>query len=524
MPIDYETVGAFYETLSKNLAAFVARVGEKQAFCGDRNLQISRKEIDFQGCDPVICSITALKAFDAIVSQGEGASTENEDSHYQRFIAIREGIQGAARGQSRLSAGISGGGEPGTAASGACWRARVARKRGDRGYGRSRQLGLHADAAADLALLSTAAPAPGKGYVRRSRPGADARHGATCRTCRASARGAFQSGLQRRHVVHRTARRRAIAARRERGKILSRAVGRTHGGHESTGSEWRCARSRRRSRFSTISSNAPDALSRASSRTLPRSAPLAPVAAPVAAPAASPAPSIPIAAGATGIEPGNFAPTPRTVDGVDYIEGRDLTLIYEDKKCIHSRFCVTWGPKVFIANVKGPWINPDAISTEALTEIAHLCVSGAIRYKRKDGQADEAAPPVNLISVREGGPYAVRADIRLDGAPATSYRYTLCRCGASKRKPFCDGSHHEVNFSATGEPPTGKADMLPVRDGPLAIDPLTDGPLQVRGNVEIISGTGRVVARVESARLCRCGASNTKPFCDGSHARVGFKS
>ena len=248
--------------------------------------------------------------------------------------------------------------------------------------------------------------------------------------------------------------------------------------------------------------------------------------APAAAPAAAATPAAAIAAtrGAAVIEPGNVAPTPRTVDGVDYIEGRDLTLIYEGKKCIHSRFCVTLGPKVFIANVKGPWINPDAMSTEALTEIAHLCVSGAIRYKRKDGQPDEAPPPVNLVSVREGGPYAIRADIRLDGAPAISHRLTLCRCGASKNKPFCDGSHHEVNFAASGEPPTGKADMLPVRDGPLAVDPLTDGPLQVRGNMEIISGTGRVVARVESARLCRCGASNTKPFCDGSHALVGFKS
>jgi CDGSH-type Zn-finger protein/uncharacterized Fe-S cluster protein YjdI len=250
----------------------------------------------------------------------------------------------------------------------------------------------------------------------------------------------------------------------------------------------------------------------------------APAAAPVAAVSAPTTAAPPAAAGAAHIEPGNVAPTPRSVDGVDYIEGRDLTLIYEGKKCIHSRFCVTLGPKVFIANVKGPWINPDAISTEALTEIAHACVSGAIRYKRKDGHVDEMPPPVNLISVREGGPYAVRADIQLDGAPAASYRYTLCRCGASKNKPFCDGSHHEVNFIASGEPPTTKADMLPVRDGPLAIDPLPDGPLQVRGNVEIISGTGRVVARVESARLCRCGASNTKPFCDGSHARVGFKS
>src|SRR6185503_5580483 len=221
---------------------------------------------------------------------------------------------------------------------------------------------------------------------------------------------------------------------------------------------------------------------------------------PPPAPAAAASTTGGASSGSGHIEPGNLAPTPRTGDGVDYIEGRDLTLLYEGRKCIHSRFCVTWGPKVFIANVKGPWINPANMPTEALAEIAHVCVSGAIRYKRKDGKPDEAPPPVNLISVREGGPYAFRADIRLDGAPAASYRYTLCRCGASKNKPFCDGSHHEINFAASGEPPTGKADMLPVRNGPLAIDPLTDGPLQVRGNMEIISGTGRVVARMESAR------------------------
>jgi CDGSH-type Zn-finger protein/uncharacterized Fe-S cluster protein YjdI len=269
--------------------------------------------------------------------------------------------------------------------------------------------------------------------------------------------------------------------------------------------------------FATIEQDSPVVLT-ASAPPRPAPALVAPI------PPAPPGPTG-SSAGAAVIEPGNVAPTPRSVDGVDYIEGRDLTLIYEGKKCIHSRFCVTWGPKVFIANVKGPWINPDAMPTDALTEIAHVCVSGAIRYKRKDGKPDEGPPPVNLISVREGGPYAIKADIRLDGAPAAaSYRYTLCRCGASKSKPFCDGSHHEIDFAASGEPPTGKADMLPVRDGPLAIDPQVDGPLQVRGNVEIISGTGRVVARVESAKLCRCGHSNTKPFCDGSHARVGFRS
>ena len=245
----------------------------------------------------------------------------------------------------------------------------------------------------------------------------------------------------------------------------------------------------------------------------------APSATQASRPAAPPA-SPPPAAAATTADGGQ----PRTEGGVEYIEGRDLTLLYEGKKCIHSRFCVTGAPKVFLANVPGPWIHPDEMNVDGLVEIAHLCPSGAIRYQRKDGKPDESAPPVNLVSLREGGPYAVRADILLDGE-RIGYRATLCRCGASKNKPFCDGSHHAINFDATGEPPsTDKTAMLDVRGGELAVDPERDGPYKVRGNLEIIIGTGRVVARVQNARLCRCGHSNTKPFCDNTHQRIGFKS
>jgi CDGSH-type Zn-finger protein len=82
-----------------------------------------------------------------------------------------------------------------------------------------------------------------------------------------------------------------------------------------------------------------------------------------------------------------------------------------------------------------------------------------------------------------------------------------------------------VKFGATGEPATGtQTAMLAKRDGPLAIDPQLDGPLQIHGNLEITAGTGRMIARVTNAKLCRCGASNAKPFCDGSHARIGFRS
>jgi CDGSH-type Zn-finger protein/uncharacterized Fe-S cluster protein YjdI len=526
MPIDYATVGEFYETLARNVRDFVARVGEKEAFCGDRNLQISRKEMDFQGCDPVICSITALKAFNAIVSQGEGASEENADSHYCRFIAIRDELQALRAKNPAFQPAYPAAVNP------------VLRRPVRAG---ARVWLEHEETAATVDVANTAymlmlrlishsyllpRPHPAKalcidlalGLMRAMSPLAE----------RAARLPAGPSNPNCNGGMSFTALRDAapLPPGASAGRFFLERLRELLAGAQALAAngDARVAQAlkvltdltkRAERTFADIEKDSPAVLT----------AGVVPASATVSATAAAPSVSAPsVREGSSVIEPGNYAPTPRTVDGVDYIEGRDLTLIYEGKKCIHSRFCVTWGPKVFIANVKGPWINPDAMPTEALAEIAHVCVSGAIRYERKDGKPDEAPPPVNLVSVRESGPYAIRADIRLDGAPAVSHRLTLCRCGASNNKPFCDGSHHEVNFAASGEPATGKADMLPVRNGPLAIDPLTDGPLQVRGNMEIISGTGRVVARMESAKLCRCGASNNKPFCDGSHARVGFKS
>jgi CDGSH-type Zn-finger protein len=179
---------------------------------------------------------------------------------------------------------------------------------------------------------------------------------------------------------------------------------------------------------------------------------------------------------------------------------------------------------VFLANVQGPWLHPETMGAEELAAVARECPSGAVRYRRKDGHADEAPPQVNLMRVYENGPNAFRADMRIDGE-AIGYRATLCRCGASKNKPFCDGSHKAIGFEASGEPPTGeKTEMLAVRDGPLEISPQTDGPLMLRGNLEIMAGTGRMAARVTACRLCRCGHSQNKPFCDGSHVKAGFKS
>jgi CDGSH-type Zn-finger protein len=101
-------------------------------------------------------------------------------------------------------------------------------------------------------------------------------------------------------------------------------------------------------------------------------------------------------------------------------------------------------------------------------------------------------------------------------------RTTLCRCGQSKNKPYCDLSHIAAGFDASGEAVTRPSPLLDQRDGPLVVTPLRDGPLDLRGSAEVVTGTGRTIDRTVSVRLCRCGHSNDKPFCDGSHREAGF--
>jgi CDGSH-type Zn-finger protein/uncharacterized Fe-S cluster protein YjdI len=210
-----------------------------------------------------------------------------------------------------------------------------------------------------------------------------------------------------------------------------------------------------------------------------------------------------------------------TDTGIETATGKSTTIQFNGRLCIHSRRCVLSQPTVFKANVEGPWIDPDAASAEALMYVALNCPSGAIQVSRHDGGANETNPMVNTISVRENGPLAINAEIVLTGA-LIGTRATLCRCGESKNKPFCDGSHVAGAFIATGEPTTTASAALAKRDGALSITPYPNGPLGVAGPVEIISGTGRTVNRVERTALCRCGHSSNKPYCDGTHAKVGF--
>jgi CDGSH-type Zn-finger protein/uncharacterized Fe-S cluster protein YjdI len=496
---DYDTVGVFYATLGEGLRAFVARYGETATFDGDPGLQLSPAEVDLIGAHPVRCLKTALAAFTAIIEQGEGAPQDSLDSHYQKFLGVRAQLRELMRKNPQFAPALAAATNP-------------VLRRPPRPEGRVWLENDEAFATVDLgnacyALMlrllgyaySVRGPSPEKslsvdlaiGLMRAVAPLAER----AARLPAGPSNPQCNAGLS--FVALRDAGPfpRGVAARRlfvERCGQLAATGARLAAG---------CSEARLHSAAAQLG-----ALARRATRGFELGAEAIPAAAAPAGAAAAPP-----------------APEARVSGDIETIAGAKLDLIYEGKRCIHSRFCVTLAPQVFLANVKGPWIHPDAMPVERLVDIAHACPSGAIRYQRRDGEPGEPVPPVNLAGLREGGPYAFRGALVIDGAPAP-FRATLCRCGASKNKPYCDGSHHALGFSASGEPPSGNTDMLPARDGPLAIDPQPNGPLSVRGNLEITSGTGRVVARVTAAVLCRCGGSASKPFCDGTHARIGFRS
>lgn len=199
-------------------------------------------------------------------------------------------------------------------------------------------------------------------------------------------------------------------------------------------------------------------------------------------------------------------------------EGREITITFDMKRCIHARNCFLKLPKVFDP-AQRPWVQPDNAPVEEITAMIRTCPSGALGYQSTE--RDEAPPAINRVAVLENGPLAVAGDLSVEAADSET-RTTLCRCGLSKNKPFCDYSHVEAGFQATGEPNATIPTETEEAGGDVRVARIADGPLKLAGNIEITTGTGRKIASLPQAFLCRCGASKNKPFCDGSHKDIGF--
>jgi CDGSH-type Zn-finger protein/truncated hemoglobin YjbI len=126
-----------------------------------------------------------------------------------------------------------------------------------------------------------------------------------------------------------------------------------------------------------------------------------------------------------------------------------ITVFDDRSRCAHFGQCTDRLPTVFRADAE-PFVDPHGADPKTIATVAAGCPSGALAAARGTDDEPEETRATPSITPIVDGPYRVRGAIRVVGADGRAYerreRQTLCRCGQSANKPFCDGSHWYAGF------------------------------------------------------------------------------
>jgi CDGSH-type Zn-finger protein len=148
----------------------------------------------------------------------------------------------------------------------------------------------------------------------------------------------------------------------------------------------------------------------------------------------------------------------------------------------------------------------------------------------KERQKNHGAPRLlevpNESLVTNAGPLQLTGNLTLvhdDGTVQYANHLTLCRCGHSNSKPTCDDQHLEKEFLNPGKISEASEIAASQRPSKLTLSCIKDGPITFRGRLRLHNQFGQECVKMRGS-LCRCGQSASKPFCDGSHTRTGFKT
>lgn len=142
--------------------------------------------------------------------------------------------------------------------------------------------------------------------------------------------------------------------------------------------------------------------------------------------------------------------------------GEDIEVSFDLDQCVHIGECLRGAPGVFKLK-RRPWVLPDAADADSIADVILRCPSGALQFRRLDGGPQEEHDGTTVTPVLNGPLLVVgRIEVRReDHTVEVMPRATLCRCGHSQHKPFCDNEHLKIGFQAEGTPM--KIHLSPVR-------------------------------------------------------------
>ena len=134
---------------------------------------------------------------------------------------------------------------------------------------------------------------------------------------------------------------------------------------------------------------------------------------------------------------------------LEYYEGREITIVFDRYLCMGAGYCGELEP-VFGTH-DTPKYDPDGASVNEIIETIKKCPSGALTYVLNGEHVTDWFEETRIV-VEKDGPLNCQGDITLiddldsDKLLPNADHYELCRCGGSKKKPLCDGSHIDNGF------------------------------------------------------------------------------
>ena len=143
-----------------------------------------------------------------------------------------------------------------------------------------------------------------------------------------------------------------------------------------------------------------------------------------------------------------FASKDTASDRAESFEGEGITIHDDKSRCAHAGVCTDNLRQVFRLGVE-PWTDPNAAEADEIARVISLCPSGSLSYSLSGSPEPVEHPEGPSITVAKDAPLAVRGVQVVAGDGEVYYareRQTLCRCGGSRNKPFCDGSHWYMGF------------------------------------------------------------------------------
>jgi uncharacterized Fe-S cluster protein YjdI len=160
---------------------------------------------------------------------------------------------------------------------------------------------------------------------------------------------------------------------------------------------------------------------------------------------------------------------------------KEISVYWKPRECIHSSVCYMKLLEVFNPR-KRPWVNMQGAPSAKIIEIVNQCPTEALTWKWNDNEKNKQVTEAdtNHIKIRRPDDFDPEEE-----------------------------EEEVVQFDA---------------NEPIKIQVMNDGPYLVEGSYLLVNSDGSKVNMKGISSLCRCGASNSMPFCDGTHKQIGVRN